>query len=360
MDAPFAFIRYYQVQGISLDFLNKKLNLAYYNRIIVVINLKVNQMDTTQNDTGRAMSRLYEIVEAGEKGYAVAATNVRNRALKVLFRSYAQQRVKFKDEILAEMQRLGGGSRPGEGILGAIHRGRITIFATMTIGEENRERVVLKEVALGESVAMRTYERTLRENLPNQTRALIQRQYEEVRQLVDKVQLMRGKNGNRLMLRLYDTENNADKAIRKLKESGYPSEAIEKIPLGRIELYMGSSTKVFETVLSGAVGGSVWGIVSAILATIGIIQLPKFGIGTLTEYSLQVILVVVVLGLIAGGIFVGGGIGFFMGLGNKDEDDYFYNDSLEHGKFLVQVLTDASHATQAWRLLSQVNLEARA
>lgn len=360
MDAPFAFIRYYQVQAISLDSLNKKLNLAYYNRIIVVINLKVNQMDTTQNDTGRALSRLYEIVEAGEKGYAVAATYVRNRALKLLFRSYAQQRAKFKDEILAEMQRLGGRSRPGESMLGAIHRGRITIFATMTIGEENREQVVLKEVALGERYALRTYEKALKENLPDQTKALIQRQYEEVRRLVDKVQFMRGKNGNRLMVRLYDSENDAEKAIRKLKESGYPSEAIEKVPLNPIELYTGSGTKIFETILSGAAGGAIWGTVSAILAAIGILQAPKFGIGTLTDYSLQVILMAAGVGLIAGGLFVGGGIGFFMGLGNKDEDEYFYRDGIEHGKVLIQVLIDASRASQAWRLLSQVNLEARA
>jgi hypothetical protein len=171
--------------------------------------------------------------------------------------------------------------------------------------------------------------------------------------------MMRGKNGNRLMVRLYDSESDAAKAIRKLKESGYPPEAIEKIPLDPIELYTGSGTKIFEAVLSGAVGGSIWGIASAILATIGILQMPKFGVGTLTDYSLQIILAVVMLGLIAGGIFVGAGIGFFMGLGNRDEDDYLYQDSIEHGKVLVQVLTDASRASRAWQLLAQVNMEAR-
>jgi len=165
----------------------------------------VKKLDSTNHDAVRVLSRLYEIVEAGEKGYAVAATNVRNRALKMLFRSYAQQRVKFKEQILAEIQRLGGRGEPGENMLGAIHRGRITIFATMTIGEESREKVVLKEVVLGESYAIRTYKRTLQENLPEATRELIQRQFEEVSRIVDKVQMMRGKNGNWLMVRLYDT-----------------------------------------------------------------------------------------------------------------------------------------------------------
>jgi uncharacterized protein (TIGR02284 family) len=317
-------------------------------------------MDRINHDAVKALSRLYEIVEAGEKGYAVAATNVRNRALKVLFRSYAQQRVHFKEGILAEIQRLGARSEPGESWLGAIHRGRITIFATMTIGEESREQVVLKEVVLGESYAIRTYENTLQKNLPEQTRELIQRQYDEVREIVDRVQMMRGKNGKRLMVRLYDTEEAAGQAIHKLKESGYSAESIEKMPLRPVELYRESGVKLFETILSGAVGGAVWGTVSAILASIGILQMQKFGVGMLTEYSQQVILAIVCIGLIIGGMFVGGGIGFFMGLGNRNEDDYLFQDSLEHGRVLIQVLTDDSRASRAWQLLAQANMEARA
>jgi len=42
--------------------------------------------------TRKALVYLYKIVEAGEKGYAVVASNVKNRALKILFQSYSQQR----------------------------------------------------------------------------------------------------------------------------------------------------------------------------------------------------------------------------------------------------------------------------
>jgi len=51
-----------------------------------------------------ALAYLYKYVEAGEKGYAVVASNVRNRALKILYRAYAQQRLTFKEEIFAEIQ----------------------------------------------------------------------------------------------------------------------------------------------------------------------------------------------------------------------------------------------------------------
>src|SRR5690349_23527388 len=79
----------------------------------------------------KTLASLYKIVEAGEKGYAVASANVNNRALKLFFSSYAQQRLNFKEEIFTEMERLGGSHKPRSSLLGIIHRGRIDIFATM-------------------------------------------------------------------------------------------------------------------------------------------------------------------------------------------------------------------------------------
>ena len=116
-----------------------------------------------------ALVYLYKIVEAGERGYAVVASNVSNRALKILYKSYAQQRLQFKEEIFAEIQRLGGHTRPRSKFLGIVHRGRIDIFAALTIGNENVEKVVLKEVLLGEMVAVKAYEKTLKKDLPPET-----------------------------------------------------------------------------------------------------------------------------------------------------------------------------------------------
>jgi uncharacterized protein (TIGR02284 family) len=317
-------------------------------------------MKTTHTNAVRALRHLYKIVEAGEKGYAVAALSVKNRGLKLLFKSYAQKRLEYKQELLAELQRLGSHTKPRGSLLGAIHRGRITIFAAMTIGEENIERVVLKEVVLGDGVARRTYERTLEQNLPDATHELVRRQHEEVRQVVEKVQRMRGKNGVRLMVRLYNTDRDADRAVRKLMESGSSPESIQRLVLTPIQIYLGRGTNTIETVLSGAVGGAVWGSVAGTLAAAGIVQAARSGVGVMDVLTLPQVLVASVLGLIAAGIFIGGSIGFFIGLGIKDEDDYLYNESTQHGRVLVQVLTDASRASPVWRLLARVNIEARA
>lgn len=316
-------------------------------------------MNVNHGNVIRALRYLYQIVEASERGYAVAASSVKNRAIKVLYKSHAAQRAQYKEEIFAEMQRLGANTRPGSSILGAIHRGRVTIFATMTIGEQNIEKVVFKEVALGERVARYTYRRTLHLDLPEQTRAILQRQSEEIRALLERVQLMRGRHGKQLVVRLYDTAEDADKAIHNLKASHYAPETIKKLPLDPVEkIYSENGIKVTETTLSGAVGGAIWGAVSGFLAAFSILRDPE-NFFNLAEVSPELMALIAFFGLVAAGMFVGGGIGFFIGSGAKDQDKYLYADGLLHGHMLVEIVTETSRAAQAWRLLAQVNMEAR-
>src|SRR5688572_22965975 len=312
-------------------------------------------MTTENKNITNALSRLYQLVEASEKGYAVAACSVKNQAIKVLFKAYAQKRATFKEEIWAEMQRLGSTTKPASSILGAIHRGRVTIFADMTIGEENIEKVVLKEVLLGEKVAKYFYERVLKKELSDATRTMIQNQYQDVQQSFDTVQSMYGKNQKKLIVWLYDAEVEANKAVDKLKTSGYSIQSIEKRTLPTIQMYTEKSIKVFETALSGAVGGAIWATVGGLLILVTILQTTQVN----TSSPLQVAFLSMV-GLMIAGIFVGGMLGFFIGSGIKDEDDYLYNESIHHKLILVQVLADASRASLARDLLHRVQLEAQA
>jgi len=305
----------------------------------------------------KALISLYKIVEAGENGYAVVASNVKNRALKILFQSYSQQRRQFKDEIFREIQRLGGESRPKSSILGMIHRGRIDIFATLTIGDENVEKVLLKEVRLGERVALNTYERTLKQDLPPVTHALVEQQFQEVRKVVDQIRLLRGQDGKRLVLRLYDSRKDAEQALQSLKKAGISEQTIkiEDFNPPVFEPSKGRGTTILETILSGGVGGGIWGIVAGILAVISIVQ-----IAALNERAASPIVVVMtLLGLIAAGVFIGSMIGLFIGWGVTSQDDYI-SETVKDGEVLMQTLIDESLASKAWRIMNQVAIAARA
>ena len=308
----------------------------------------------------KALGYLYRIVEAGERGFAVAAKNISNRALKILFRSFAGQRAKFKDEIIAEIQRLGGHARLGSSFLGMIHRGRIDIFAALTIGAENVEKVVLKEIMIGEKVAIRTYEKTLKMDLPIETREIVARHFEEVRKVVEQVRLLRGQNGKRIVVRLYDSEADARQALQSLKQAGLSENAfeIENVNhLRAMELYKGRGTTILETIVSGAVGGAIWGTLAGGLAAIGILQISN--IEGVTPSTLLLFAGLCALGLMAGGSFIGGMIGLFIGWGIASEDSYVSDDSLKHGQILMRVMVDEPLASTAWQIMNEVEIQAR-
>ena len=298
-----------------------------------------------------ALVYLHKYVEAGERGYAVVASNVRNRALKILYRAYAQQRLKFKEEIFAEIQRLGGSTRPQSNLLGILHRGRIDIFTAMTIGDESVENMLLKEILVGESAALRAYEKTLKADLDTETRKMVERQFNEVRNIVEQARLMKGVNGKRLLIRMYDSMQAAEHARQVLKDAGVSEEEIELRAWDHtLDLYQGRGTTVRETVVAGAVGMGSLGFLAGILAALGIAQISRGG----GEEAAPMIMVLAILGLVAAGIFIGGMVGFFIGLGIRSGDSYLYQDSLEHGEVVMRAITDNSHASKAWQIMKDI------
>jgi uncharacterized protein (TIGR02284 family) len=305
---------------------------------------------------------LYRIAEAGERGYAVAAANVNNRGLKVLFKSYARQRADFKNELFAEMQRVGAHKLPRGSLLAAIHRGRIDIFAALTIGAENVERVVVREVLLGEKVALRAYERALGKQLPSETREMVARQMQEVRRLVDEIRLMRGRDGQRLLVRLYDSDSDARRAIRRLGDAGFNPDLIQEQPVGEdFPQYEGRGTTLRETILAGGAGGAFWGTLIGLLAEFGVFQLPALGFAISPASQTAPIWIWALLALlmpITGGAVIGSLIGMFIGWGVADADAYVYDHSLRQGDVLVRLMADQEHASEAWGILARVNREA--
>ena len=309
--------------------------------------------------TRNVLVYLYKIVEAGERGYAVVASNVSNRALKILYRSYAQQRLRFKEEIFAEVQRLGGHARPTSNFLGLVHRGRIDIFAALTIGNENVERVALKEVLLGETVAVRAYEKTLKKDLPLETREILERQLDEVREAIKQARLMKGQDGKRLVLRLYDSKTDAQEALQSLKSAGFSEKAVEMESWHHglhSELYKGRGTTILETIISGVVGGAIWGIAAGVLAAIGIMQISVNN----SEKAAPIIFLLAIFGLIAAGALIGAMIGLFIGWGIASEDNYGYDESIKHGEILMRTVVDTRRASRAWHIMEQVAMQTRA
>lgn len=309
-------------------------------------------MAMTNRQVINTLSRLYRIVEAGEKGFATAATNVHNRGIKVLFKSYAQQRAKYKLELLDELRKLGANFRPRSSIRGIIHRGRVAILAALNLDEDKREMGVVKEAVLGESFALRTYKSTADKELPPQTHAVVSRQYDEVCKVSDQVNLMRGKEGKRLVVGLFDTNDEAMLAVQSLGNADFPKEAIEIFPLEKnLELYEGKGTTVIETIISGAFGGALWGGLIGILAGFGVVQTTR--IEWFGEFSVMGTWALVALFIMLMGSLVGAILGLFIGVGISEEDTYLYREIIEHQPVMIQTVVDESRANEASKIIER-------
>lgn len=303
----------------------------------------------------RALSYLCRIVEAGERGYAVSAANVSNQGLKLLLKSHAQQRSRLKSEILAEIQRLGSNLKPRNSIRGALHRGRINIFSALAAGNDEKEKIILKEIMVGEKIALKAYESTLKKELSHETHGLISRQYAEVKKVVEQISLLKEKNGMRLIVQLFKSENHANTAIHELRDAGFQLDSIQLMSVrDSIELYTTKGITVFETSISGTVGGALWGCLIGAFAGIGAQQTVVVGVTSVSNVGILIAL----CGIFAGAL-IGAGLGFAIGTGISQEDSYIYNKSIDQEETLLLTQVKVLHISSVGQIIENVRSKAK-
>lgn len=305
----------------------------------------------------KALRYLCRIIEAGEKGYAVSAANVNNQGLKILLKSHAQQRSRFKSEILAELRRLGDdGLKLGNSVRGILHRGRINIFSALSTGNEERANIILKEIMVGEKVALKTYESTLKKELSVNTRELISRQYAEVKKVVEQINLIKGRDGLRLIVQLFNSEKQAKIAIQILGNAGFQLESVQQISIhDSIEFYTARNATVFETSISGAVGGALWGGLIGAMAGISANEIAALNTPAISGVGI----LIAICGILAGAL-VGLGLGFAIGTGVSGEDVYIYDKSSRQGEILLLLQVKVLQVFQVGQIMESANLVSKA
>lgn len=256
----------------------------------------------------RALLRLYRIIDASEKGFFTAAACTPDDAQKILYCFFAQQRLVFKTDILTELRQSGLAHRPAPSLPGAVHRGRVAIFAGMAIDAAGKRASVLREVMVGERVAERTYQQTLDLDLPPETHALIARQFETVRKTPERIAALAA---------IPDPPNNPVTLLTRL---GVTPEELERIPLNRLTTYPGPGATLLEVILSGIVGGALWGGLMGIFAGFGVVQTA----GPLGLPSPALAWLMVALAFAVGGGFISAILALFIGLGITQEDRAHY------------------------------------
>lgn len=307
-------------------------------------------------ETVSALNELIRVCRDSQEGFRVAAESVRNRGLKTLFKSFAQQRAEFANELQEEIRRLDGTPRQGGSTLAGLHRGWINIKAAMTIGAQRTENGVLEETQRGERVARRTYAQALEKELPDDTEALVRRQHQSILRVGTQIERMSGQAGLRMVVRLFDAEDDVQQAIARLTDEGFSEEAITRIPLTQEVAVYDEDTRrqsVGESAGAGALLGLLVGLLIGLAGGLGMIFVPGMNLGMEVGFP-ETLIVGGLVGAGIGAVF-GALIGALIGTGVVEEDAYLYADSLAHGNVLLCVETARERADEAATIMLQVN-----
>jgi uncharacterized protein (TIGR02284 family) len=134
--------------------------------------------------TGKVIEMLNRLIQTctdGEKGYAIAAADVREPNLKGLLFGYAKQRADFVAELQDAIAARGSLPENEGTARGTLHRGWVDVRLAV---EGRTDAAVLEECLRGENAAKKSYEAAIAslslDLLPSDVRRIVALQYTAV------------------------------------------------------------------------------------------------------------------------------------------------------------------------------------
>lgn len=147
-------------------------------------------------DNTSILNDLIETSKDGENGFRSAAEDTKSAELKTTFLRRAEDCAKGASELQQLVSRMGGKPEQGGSVAGAMHRGWMDLKAKVA---HRDDLAILEECERGEDVAKAKYRKALDASLPDDVRAVVQRQYDgvvsnhdAVRDLRDRYRLKKG------------------------------------------------------------------------------------------------------------------------------------------------------------------------
>jgi uncharacterized protein (TIGR02284 family) len=142
-------------------------------------------------DNERIIHVLNDLIEKckdGEYGFRTSAEHVKAPELRQLLASRADDCALGASELQAQVVQLGGKPDTGGSVSGAMHRGWVSVKATLS---GYTDQAVLEECERGEDSAMTAYMKALKDPLPDAVRLVVDRQYLGVKRNHDVIRELR-------------------------------------------------------------------------------------------------------------------------------------------------------------------------
>lgn len=144
-------------------------------------------MATQHQQAISTLNGLIETSKDGVNGFRSAAAAVKNPEAQQLFTSRASIIEHAAAELQAEVRRLGGEPETSGSAAATVHRGWLNLKAAIT-GKD--EAAVITECLRGEELAVKRYEDALDAELPEETRAIVERQHRGTVSNLEKVRAL--------------------------------------------------------------------------------------------------------------------------------------------------------------------------
>lgn len=141
-----------------------------------------------KDDTEDVLNGLIETSKDGEKGFMKAAEDAHDAELKSFFAECAQRCREGAAELQAQVRGLGGSPEKSGTAAGALHRGWLSLKEAVS---RRDDKAILEECERGEDYAKAQYRKALERDLPADSRAIVERQYQGVLANHDRVRSLR-------------------------------------------------------------------------------------------------------------------------------------------------------------------------
>ncbi len=135
------------------------------------------------------LNELIQICKDGEQGYQTAAENVHNTELETMFRGYAKRRADFARELQTEVERLGGEPSQSGNMGAAMHRGWMNFKSSLSGGDPAG---LIAACESAEDSALAAYDRAAHTDVTGKTRALIDKQLQQVQEAHTRLARLKG------------------------------------------------------------------------------------------------------------------------------------------------------------------------
>ncbi|MDB5868112.1 MAG: hypothetical protein JWP96_444 [Polaromonas sp.] len=149
---------------------------------------EVNNMTADNDEVIDTLNDLLETCRDGEYGFNTSAEHTKSADLKAMLTRHAEECRTAGQELQTLIRQLGGEPEKGGSVSGAMHRGWVSVRASLSTYSD---LAMLEECERGEDLAVASYRKALKQDLPPAIHSVVERQAQGAQRNHDQIKALR-------------------------------------------------------------------------------------------------------------------------------------------------------------------------